>query len=442
MSEDLYANAIVMKTMPIIMKTKNPVNGNGKPMLDANGKPVNGNPVNGNPMLDANGNPVNGNGKPMLDANEKPMLDANGKPMLDANGNPVSGSGNGNGNGNGKPASTDSEDHKKILEKEKIIEDLLRQYNQHATSAVANGSSTAEETQNQNIAVDFFLKMVKTYFALIFKFGDTVANSVIRITMPAQIADPIISNTPLNVADLVKTADRVNQVLANPEFKTELGQMFDNTSNAVNPQIKMLLNKMADIITDVAGKTGSKLASTAAISLSAFPPLAVAFDIANLISVGINAASSGINMVSTAANSGANVVTAFNSTPSIDMNKHMANTTEKKVVGSSVSSKVAVDNKTTTTTQNKTKKLSGGGLKEAGTQFLHDIGGDFILTAGEKVQNAYYNVSDTILPEIDKFKLKVMRYTLSRENFKRQVGGAKKTKRSIARIRKTLRSFA
>ena len=438
MSEDLYANAIVMKTMPIIMKTKNPVNGsgngkpmldaNGKPMLDANGKPVNGNGNgNGNPMLDANGNPVNGNGKP--------MLDANGKPMLDANGNPV----NGSGNGNGKPASTDSEDHKKILEKEKIIEDLLRQYNKHATSAVANGSSTAEETQNQNVAVDFFLKMVKTYFALILKFGDTVANSVIRITMPAQIADPIISNTPLNVADLVKTADRVNQVLANPEFKTELGQMFDNTSNAVNPQIKMLLNKMADIITDVAGKTGSKLASTAAISLSAFPPLAVAFDIANLISVGINAASSGINMVSTAANSGANVVTAFNSTPSIDMEKHMANTTEKKVVGSSVSSNVAVDNKTT---QNKTKKLSGGGLKEAGTQFLHDIGGDFILTAGEKVQNAYYNVSDTILPEIDKLKLKAMKYTLSRENFKRQVGGAKKTKRSIARIRKTLRSFA
>ena len=438
MSEDPYANAIVMKTMPIIMKTKNPVNGsgNGQPMLDANGKPMvdaNGKPGNrngnGNPMLDANGNPVNGNG------NGNPMLDANGKPMLDANGNPV----NGSGNGNGKPASTDSEDHKKILEKEKIIEDLLRQYNKHATSAVANGSSTAEETQNQNVAVDFFLKMVKTYFALILKFGDTVANSVIRITMPAQIADPIISNTPLNVADLVKTADRVNQVLANPEFKTELGQMFDNTSNAVNPQIKMLLNKMADIITDVAGKTGSKLASTAAISLSAFPPLAVAFDIDNLISVGINAASSGINMVSTAANSGANVVTAFNSTPSIDMEKHMANTTEKKVVGSSVGSKVAADNKTT---QNKTKKLSGGGLKEAGTQFIHDIGGDFILTAGKKVQNAYYNVSDTILPEIDKLKLKVMRYTLSRENFKRQVGGAKKTKRSIARIRKTLRSFA
>ena len=439
MSEDPYANAIVMKTMPIIMKTKNPVNGsgNGKPMLDANGKPMLD--ANGKPMLDANGKPVNGNGNGNpVNGNGNPMLDANGKPMLDANGKPV----NGNGNGNGKPASTDSEDHKKILEKEKIIEDLLRQYNKHATSAVANGSSTAEETQNQNIAVDFFLKMVKTYFALILKFGDTVANSVIRITMPAQIADPIISNTPLNVADLVKTADRVNQVLANPEFKTELGQMFDNTSNAVNPQIKMLLNKMADIITDVAGKTGSKLASTAAISLSAFPPLAVAFDIANLISVGINAASSGINMVSTAANSGANVVTAFNSTPSIDMEKHMANTTEKKVVGSSVGSKVAVDNKTTTTTQNKTKKLSGGGLKEAGTQFIHDIGGDFILTAGEKVQNAYYNVSDTILPEIDKFKLKVMRYTLSRENFKRQVGGAKKTKRSIARIRKTLRSFA
>jgi hypothetical protein len=106
--------------------------------------------------------------------------------------------------------------------------------------------------------------------------------------------------------------------------------MVENTSNAVNPQIKLLLNKMADVILDVAGKTGSKLASTAAISLSAFPPLAVAFDIANLVSVGINAVSSGINLVSTTANSGVKVMNAFNSTPGIDMNGLMSKTQAPK----------------------------------------------------------------------------------------------------------------
>ena len=403
MSEDPYANAIVMKSTPIIMKTittNTPDTTKKTPLLDANGKPI----------LDANGNPI--------------YVDANGN-QFDELGNPIKSL----LPSSIPPPSLDSEEHKKILEKEKVIEDLLRQYTQHTEAAIANGATTAEEAQTKNVAVDFFMKMMKTYFALILKFGDTVANSVIRITMPAQIADPIISNTPLNIADLVKTADRVNQVLANPEFKTELGYMFENTSNAVNPQIKMLLNKMADIFMDVAGKTGTKLASTAAISLSAFPPLAVAFDVANLISVGINAVTSGVSAVSTAANSGAKVVSAFNSTPSIDMNKYLQQT------------------KASPTKGNPTPPIKGGNiengdkLKEVGKQFVHDIGADFILTTGEKVQNAYYNISDTIMPKIDELKLKVQRYTLSREKFKAQRGGAKKTKRALSRIKKTLKSF-
>ena len=402
-TDDPYANAIVMKSSPIIMKT-----------ATASATAATGQP-----------------GKtPLLDANGKPILDANGKPIyVDANGNQYDEAGNPINpvnpllNSQAKPLAADSEEHKKILEKEKVIEDLLRQYTHQTEAAIANGTTSAEDAQTQNVAVDFFLKMVKTYFALILKFGDTVASSVIRIIMPAQIANPIISNTPLNIAELVKTADRVNQVLANPEFKTELGYMFENTSNAVNPQIKMLLNKMADIFMDVAGKTGTKLASTAAISLSAFPPLAVAFDIANLISVGINAMSSGINAVSTAANSGAKVVSAFNNAPSINMDKYMAQT-------SNPTPKVATP-----------KPIKGGSLNDAGKQLLHDIGGDFILTTGEKLQNAYYNVSDTLAPKIDELKEKARKYTLSPEKFREQRGGAKKTKRAIARIRKTLKSF-
>ena len=426
MSNDPYANAIVMKSTPIIMKTASVASNSG---IDANGKM---------PLLDANG-------KPVLDANGKPiMVDAAGN-QFDEAGNPIPSLGK-NAAGAGamlqaRPVSADSEEHKKILEKEKVIEDLLRQYTQHTDAAIANGATTEEDAKKKNVAVDFFMKMMKTYFALVLKFGDTVANSVIRMTMPAQIANPIISDTPLNIADLVKTADRVNQVLANPEFKNELGRMFENTSNAVNPQIKMLLNKMADIFGDVAERAGSKLANTAAITVSgAFPPLAIVFDIANLISVGINAVTSGVDAVSSAANSGAKVVGAFNSTPSIDMDKYMSQT---------VDSKTNVK-KAPPSNQVKTKKLKGGSLlpvgslqgdkfKEIGKQFIHDIGGDFILTTGEKLQNAYYNVTDEINPKINEIKEKVRRYTLSREKFKQQQGGAKKTRRAIARIKKTLK---
>lgn len=316
----------------------------------------------------------------------------------------------------------ESKEHQTVLEKEKAIEELIRQYNQQKQYNQAQGQ---EEDQENNIAVDFFLKMVKTYFALVLKFGDTVANAVIRMTMPSQIADPIISNNPLNVAELVKTADRVNQVLANPAFKAELGYMFDNTSNAVNPQIKMLLNKMADIVLDVAGKTGTKLASTTAISLSAFPPFAVAFDIANLLSVGINAMSSGINMVSTATNSGAKVLGAFNNAPSIDMNKYMANTVDRSAVKPTAKPLTPL----TTTTPAKPPMKGGEGIQEVGEQFIKEIGGEQVVDGMHKLNNVAVNVKN----EVDGW---IQKYTRDPN----QTGG-KKTRRAIDRIRKTIRDL-
>jgi hypothetical protein len=430
MSANPYASAIVMKTTPIIMKTK------GEGDLKTGSGTGTGDLLKGDLMKGK---------KPLLDANGKPVLDANGKPIYvdengvqyDAKGAPINA--DATGSSGVKESQTQSQEHKMILEKEKVIEDLIRQYNQQTSTAIANGSSP-EEAQNKNIAVDFFLKMMKTYFALVLKFGDTVANTVIRMTMPAQIANPIISDTPLNIADLVKTADRVNQVLANPDFKSEVGSMFENTSNVVSPQIKMLLNKMADIFGDVAEKAGSKLANTAAITVSgAFPPLAVVFDIANLISVGINAMTSGVSAVSTAANSGAKVVGAFNSVPSVSVDKYMANTTEKKTdVNANVKTNPTPNVKTNTT-----KKLKGGGIKEIGVQVLHGLGGDFIIETGDKIKNAFYNGYDTIKPEIDNLKTKAMRYTLSQEEFLKgkQVGGARHTKRAIERIQKTLHDY-
>jgi hypothetical protein len=422
-----YANAIVMKTTPIIMKTKGEGDGD----------------------LKTGSGTGSGTGTGDLLKGKKPLLDANGKPVLDASGNPIYVDENGvqydakgtpiNANGL-KESHSQSQEHKMILEKEKVIEDLIRQYNQQTSTAIANGSSP-EEARDKNIAVDFFLKMMKTYFALVLKFGDTVANTVIRMTMPAQIANPIISDTPLNIADLVKTADRVNQVLANPDFKTEVGSMFQNTSNVVSPQIKLLLNKMADIIGDVAEKAGSKLANTAAITASgAFPPLAVIFDIANLISVGINAVTSGVSAVSTAADSGAKVVGAFNSVPGVSVDKYMANTTEKTTVANASPSPSPSPS---LSPKNTTKKLKGGGIKEIGVQVLHDLGGDFIIETGDKIKNAFYNGYDTIKPEINNLKTRAMRYTQSRDEFQKgkQVGGARHTKRAIARIQKTLHDY-
>ena len=441
MSSDPYANAIIIKTKPIapiIMKTSDTSNVNGTVSGTVNG--------------------VNGNGR-------KPLLDASGNPVLDASGNPMYSP----ESATATEATTtetpaNKSDHQKILEKEKIIEDLLRQYTQQQQQGQQGQQQKGQQgqgddAQTQNKAVDFFLKMVKTYFALVLKFGDTVANTVIRMTMPSAIATPIISDTPLNVADLIKTADRVNQVLANPDFKTELGHMFENTSDAVNPQIKMLLNKMADIVMDVAGKTGSKLASTAAISLSAFPPLAVAFDIANLVSVGINAATSGIDAVSTAANSGAKVVGAFNSTPSINMDKFMANTTEP--VANKVANKGtnAVANKgtnavATNAVANKgaTRKLKGGDINktEVAKQFIHDIGGDSIITLAVKGANVVQNVKEEFIPKIEELKKRAIgivdEYTGDPTTFKQtrqHRGGYKlnRTKRAVNRIRKTLQAF-
>ena len=197
-------------------------------------------------------------------------------------------------------------DIKLILEKERKLDDLLRQY---------KATEQPEDDDDQNVAVDFFMKMVKTYLALVFKFGDTVANMVIRMVLPAQLAEPIISDGPLNLGEFVKTADRVNQVLASPQFKIQLKSMIENTGQALSPPIKSLLNKVADILLDVAGKTGSKLATTTAVTLSAFPPFAPIFAIADLLSVGIKAVSSGVKLISTTANSGAKMMDAFNSVP-------------------------------------------------------------------------------------------------------------------------------
>ena len=437
MSSDPYANAIIIKTKPIapiIMKTSDTSNVSGAVSGTVNG--------------------VNGNGR-------KPLLDASGNPVLDASGNPMYSPESATATEATTETPANKSDHQKILEKEKIIEDLLRQYTQQqqqgqqGQQGQQQQGQQGDDAQTQNKAVDFFLKMVKTYFALVLKFGDTVANTVIRMTMPSAIATPIISDTPLNVADLIKTADRVNQVLANPDFKTELGHMFENTSDAVNPQIKMLLNKMADIVMDVAGKTGSKLASTAAISLSAFPPLAVAFDIANLVSVGINAATSGIDAVSTAANSGAKVVGAFNSTPSINMDKFMANTTEPVAnKGTTNKGTNAVANKGTNAIANKgvTRKLKGGDINktEVAKQFIHDIGGDPIITFAEKGANAVQNMKEVFIPTIEEFKKRAIgivdEYTGDPATFKRtrqHRGGYKlnRTKRAVNRIRKTLQAF-
>jgi hypothetical protein len=312
--------------------------------------------------------------------------------------------------------------NKQILERQKHMEDLMTQYNQSVQAK--SGPETDEDGgANENVAVDFFLKMVKTYFALVLKFGDTVANTVIRMTMPAQIADPIISDTPLNVADLIKTADRVNQVLANPGFKAELGHMFENTSNAVNPQIKMLLNKMADVVMEVAGKTGSKLASTAAISLSAFPPFAVAFDIANLISVGINVVSSGMKVVSTVATGTAKTAAALNSTPGVDFNKYLDKT-------------VAPPTKGPTPAKGPPPVVKKGGslAGDIGQQLLVDTGGqkyiEPVVKIEHKVENAIANLTSEIQNQWDKI-------TRTPSEYKSHGGGAKKTRRVLERIQKT-----
>ena len=474
---DIYKDAIVTKTSPVIMKTSttesNGPNGSNEATAATTNGPTNGSGEEIEPFpLDANGNPIK---TQMLDANGKPMVDSAGNPIyvgkdghpiyVDAAGNPISMNmvGHTTSVSSAVSVNAESKEHQLILEKEKVIEDLIRQYNtqqqqqqQQQQQMFASGSKSKEESdaegKDRNVAVDFFLKMVKTYFALVLKFGDTVANSVIRMTMPSQIADPIISDTPLNIADLVKTADRVNQVLANPEFKTELGHMFENTSDAVNPQIKMLLNKVADIIMDVAGKTGSKLASTTAVTLSAFPPFAPIFAIADFLTVGINAVTSGVNMVSTAANSGAKVLGAFNDTPKVDINKYMDKTVDKTKTTDKTVDKTKSSVPLTDKTVPKSPPVSpptsppasppaspiaskkvGGGIKEVAVQLATDVGFKPHIDRALEIAHKAENVGKNIKRELDDW---IERYT--REPIQR---GGKKTRRAIHRINKTIHDF-
>ena len=461
---DIYKDAIVIKTSPVIMKTVTENKEKEKENKDkTTTDSVEGEVAEPFP-LDASGNPIK---TQMLDANGNPMTDSAGNPIyvgkdgrpiyVDSAGNPITMNmvGQTTSISSAVSVNAESKEHQLILEKEKVIEDLIRQYNaqqqqqQQSNGSGAGASDSDSDSTDQNVAVDFFLKMVKTYFALVLKFGDTVANAVIRMTMPSQIADPIISDTPLNIAELVKTADRVNQVLANPEFKSELGYIFDNTSNAVNPQIKMLLNKMADIILEVAGKTGSKLASTAAVSLSAFPPFAPIFAIADLLTVGISAVKSGVNMVSTAANSGTKVLGAFNNSPSIDMNKYMANTVDpSKNPATYKSPPSSPPGSPPSSPSSSNKKVMvnkvgggvnvGGGVEEVGEQFVSDIGFkpelDKVKNAFEKTKNIVSNVKDEIAPLVDGW---IEKYTREPRS---HIGG-KKTRRTIRRIRQTIQDF-
>jgi hypothetical protein len=226
----------------------------------------------------------------------------------------------------------------------------------------------------------------------------------------------------------------------------------------------MLLNKMADIILDVAGKTGSKIASTAAVSLSAFPPFAPIFAIADFLTVGINAVSSGVNMVSTAANSGAKVLGAFNDAPSVDINKYMP--TDDKASNNKASkppnnnnalppvppknnnalpplppvsppSSPPVSPPSSPPVSPISSKKVGGGIKEVAIQLATDVGLkphlDNAMEIAHKADNVAKNVKNEIVPI---FNGLFEKYTREPAQY-----GGKKTRRAIHRINKTIHDF-
>ena len=144
---DIYKDAIVTKTSPVIMKTKEVIKDGIKEgdtpepfPLDADGKPIKTQMLdaNGNPMTDSDGNPI--------------YVGKDGHPIyVDANGNPIAM----NMVGQTTPISSavkvdmESKEHQLILEKEKVIEDLIRQYNvqqqQQKQSNGSNGSNGSKD---------------------------------------------------------------------------------------------------------------------------------------------------------------------------------------------------------------------------------------------------------------------------------------------------------
>ena len=186
-----------------------------------------------------------------------------------------------------------TEEHKKILQKE---DEIIAKISSQSKDLV--DPETNEEPKTDSLfgkALSFYMVIVRAYFGLIFKLGDTGAKMIIETIFPGELAEQIFSENP-DIKKIVPAFTKVIQVLENPVFRAKLNEFITRIKQTLEPQAKRLLDSVMQIFLDVGTKNMSKLFSSLAISVSAFPPAAVVIDIANLMSAGIHTAASALDV--------------------------------------------------------------------------------------------------------------------------------------------------
>jgi len=186
-----------------------------------------------------------------------------------------------------------TEEHKKILQKE---DEIMAKISGQSKDLV--DPETNEEPKTDSLfgkALAFYMVIVKAYFGLIFKLGDSGAKMLIEAVFPGELAEQIFSENP-DIKKIVPAFTKVIQVLENPVFRAKLNEFVTRIKQTLEPQVSKVLDSVIQILLDVGTKNISKLFSSLAITISAFPPAAVVIDIANLMSAGIHTAASALDV--------------------------------------------------------------------------------------------------------------------------------------------------
>ena len=184
-----------------------------------------------------------------------------------------------------------SEEHKRIMEKEQEIINNIK-------GQVAN-PTTGEEPDEESVvgkAIALYMVFVKTYFAIMLKVGDYGAKTLIQMFLPSDVSEQILSDNP-DISKIVKTFTQMINVLERPEFRNNLSMFVGKLKQTIEPQMMKLLNSAMKIFIEVAEKNASKLILSLVNSVTAaFPPAALVVDVAALMSSGLHAATSGLNL--------------------------------------------------------------------------------------------------------------------------------------------------
>ena len=118
-----------------------------------------------------------------------------------------------------------TEEHKKILQKE---DEIIAKISSQSKELV--DPDTNEEPKSDSLfgkAIAFYMVIVRAYFGLILKLGDSGAKMLIETIFPGELAEQIFSENP-DIKKIVPAFTKIIQVLENPVFRAKLNEFVTN----------------------------------------------------------------------------------------------------------------------------------------------------------------------------------------------------------------------